>query len=262
MMKELLFGQKVLVADDDETFRMLMRELLEANLGVEVVEATDGEEAWEKLNAGLAPGLCIVDVRMPKIGGLALLARLRGDRRFAQQKIMLCSTVNSRSTILEAAGLRVDAFLLKPFDAGEFLAHVRAMFPKSTAKAPPILEPTDEVLQRLDVGIKSYLRLLTVLGHEIQAFVQRFSTSSAATYEDLQLRVSALKGATASLGAVGLMELFAGLEKIEPAHVRDALPILKAISEERLRLLAAIADLEQKVANACRAANAEQWRVA
>lgn len=243
-------NETVLVVDDDQTLRLLMRELLESNLGVKVVEATDGGEAWNKLDAGLAPAMCILDVRMPKIGGLSLLARLREDWRFKHQKVMLCSTVNSRATILEAAGLHADAFLLKPFSADEFLGHVRSLFEKSTANAPPILEPSDEVLKRLGVGLKVYVRLLTVLGNDVQSFIQSFSKSSTATNEDLQLRVGALKGAIASLGASGLKDLFAGLEKIDLTHSREALPILKAINEERLRLLSAIAELERKAGKA------------
>ena len=103
-----------------------MREILEANFNVEVVEAGDGLEAWNMLNAGLVACVCILDVRMPKMDGLSLLAKLRGDPRFKHQKVMLCSTVNSRATILEAARMHVDAFLLKPFNDTALLQAMRA----------------------------------------------------------------------------------------------------------------------------------------
>lgn len=127
----------VLVADDDQTLRMLMRELLEGHLGAEVAEVASGTEAWNKLDAGLTPDLCIFDLRMPGIAGLSLLTRLRRDPRFKDLPVMICSTINSRSTIVEAAGLHVDAFLLKPFKADEFLERVRALCRKPRTDLPP-----------------------------------------------------------------------------------------------------------------------------
>ena len=241
--------EKILVTDDDPTLRMLMRELLETNLGAEVIEATDGDEAWNKLDAGLAPSLCILDERMPKIRGLSLLARLRGDRRFKSQKVMLCSTVNKRATVLEAVELHVDAILLKPFKTDDFLTHVRSLLEKPAPKSTPSLEPTEEVLKRLGIGIHVYLRLWNVLSNDIQSFVQCFLTSSAATNEDFQLRASAIKGAISSLGATGLMDLFAGLDKIQSFRSPETLILLKAIDEERLRILAELAKLGQNTGN-------------
>jgi two-component system chemotaxis response regulator CheY len=238
-------SDKLLVADDDRTLRMLMREILEANFNVEVVEAGDGLEAWNMLNAGLVACVCILDVRMPKMDGLSLLAKLRGDPRFKHQKVMLCSTVNSRATILEAARMHVDAFLLKPFKADEFLTHVQSLLQKPAADARPCLERTEEVLGRLGISIDVYRRLLTVLNDDIQSFVASCSTSSTITNDDFQLRVSAIKGATSSLGAVGLKNLFASLEQVKWFRSPEAQPILQGIEEERLRLAAATAGLEQ-----------------
>jgi two-component system chemotaxis response regulator CheY len=235
----------ILVTDDDPTLRMLMREILETNLGVEVVEATDGDEAWKKLDAGLTPSLCILDERMPKVRGLSLLARMRGDQRFKSQKVMLCSTVNKRSTILEAVDLHVDAIVLKPFEANEFLTHVRSLLKKTEEKPAPPLDPMEQVLKRLGIDAKVYLRLWDVLSNDIQSFVQSYSTSSTVTKEDFQLRASAIKGAVSSLGAAGLMNLFAALEKVESVRSPDALRILKAIDEEHIRVLAELAGVAQ-----------------
>jgi CheY-like chemotaxis protein len=238
-------SEKVLVTDDDQTLRMLMRELLETNLCAEVIEAPDGAEAWAKLEAGLAPSLCIFDVRMPKMGGLSLLAKLRGDPRFKQLKVMLCSTVNSRATIIEAAKLRVNAFLLKPFKADDFLAHVRALFKVAPANPNAFLDPVDAVLKRLGISLKLYLRLLAVLDGDIQSFVQSLLTSSDLTDEDFRFRVGGINGAISSLGVVGFADLFARLEKVESFRAPDSLILVKAIDEERLRLQVAMSELQQ-----------------
>lgn len=67
----------VLVADDDASSREVMtRELQRA--GYEVVEAADGEEAYEQFR-DRDPDLVVTDLRMPRGGGLGLLERIRDD---------------------------------------------------------------------------------------------------------------------------------------------------------------------------------------
>jgi two-component system chemotaxis response regulator CheY len=243
-------AKRVLLADDDPTLRLLMKELLQTRFDAEVIEAADGLEAWEKFQSGPAPCLCILDVRMPKEGGLSLLARLRADPRFRRQMVMLCSTVHSRATILEAAKLRVDAFLIKPFQGDEFLDRVDLLFRKSGTAGLPPLEPTDVVVKRLGIGTEVYLRLLGVFCRDVGAFLESYSDSSAHPEEDFQLRVSAIKGASSSLGTAGLTDLFASLEQFDSHHSPQILPILKAIGDEQQRVQAALAGLQQKDASA------------
>src|SRR5579863_2384921 len=96
---------KVLISDDDATLRLLMGGLLRKRLGYEVVETTDGQKAWEALDSGLMTDLCILDLWMPGMGGLDLLAKLRSDPRFSRQKVILCSLENSRGAVQQAAAL-------------------------------------------------------------------------------------------------------------------------------------------------------------
>ena len=264
-------SEVVLLADDDPTVRMLMREILQGQLGLEVVEVKNGDEAWAKLDGGLAPALCILDEKMPKMGGLDLLAKMRADPRFTQQRVMLCSAVIPRSSVLEGVRLRVDAIILKPFRVDDFSTQVRTLLQKPRATLAPALEPAQDALKRLGIGMNVYLRLLSVLNQDIQSFVRAFLTSTASSNEDLQssvsaivqglsaqtapvntnedfqLRVCAIKGAVSSLGAPKLIELFSNLEKIGSYGSPRTAPILKAIEQERLRVLDAKAELERNL---------------
>src|SRR5664279_3543034 len=116
---------KILVADDDPVLRRLMRELLIRRFGYEVVEAVDGLKAWQALSSGLKLDVCIFDLLMPEIGGLDLLFRVRGDRRFMHQKVILCSTLHDRASVVQAESLEVEGYLVKPFTGRSFLEMVK-----------------------------------------------------------------------------------------------------------------------------------------
>lgn len=70
---------RVVIADDDETFLESLRGLIEAQSELDVVAtARDGLEAIE-LTEALAPDALIIDPHMPRLDGLAAIARLRRD---------------------------------------------------------------------------------------------------------------------------------------------------------------------------------------
>ena len=138
---------QILVADDDPTMRKLMGNLLHGRLGWEVTEVNNGLDAWRALESGLMPDLCILDLMMPGMGGLELLAKLRSDDRFKRQKVMLCSIQSRRSTVERAVSLGVNLFLVKPFTAAEFVKEVWRVCKPPPATAPAeALEPQEIVL--------------------------------------------------------------------------------------------------------------------
>ena len=66
---------RVLFVEDEHDVRTKMCELLTA-AGLEIVEATDGEDALEKLREGAAFDALVTDVRMPRMNGLELLEKI------------------------------------------------------------------------------------------------------------------------------------------------------------------------------------------
>ncbi len=76
-------SRKVLVVDDDADLRDAVGICIAA-LGVDVVEARDGEEALERLRDGTAlPSAILLDMLMPRLDGRRLLAELRAEPRLA-----------------------------------------------------------------------------------------------------------------------------------------------------------------------------------
>jgi len=111
----------VLVVDDDKSSRALLKDILEAE-GVRVIEAEDGEEAWEFLSKGPVD-LLIVDRVMPRLGGLELLARAQ-KAGMAIPSLMI-SGYGEEQLWGQAIGAGARDYLLKPFSTNDVLKVVR-----------------------------------------------------------------------------------------------------------------------------------------
>lgn len=107
---------RLLVVDDDETSLTLIGELIGPPQR-QVETARDGVEAWELLDREPEGfDLLILDRFMPRMDGMALLARLRGDPRFEDLPVIMQTSASSPHEIAE--GLRAGAwyYLAKPYE--------------------------------------------------------------------------------------------------------------------------------------------------
>lgn len=116
-IKKAIQPIKVLVADDDTPTRILLRAAI-AQWGFQVIEAKDGEEAWQIMQGEDAPRILIVDWMMPKMDGITLCQRCRETNTEHPFIILLTQMTGSTNTIkgLEAGA---DEFLPKPFNMAE-----------------------------------------------------------------------------------------------------------------------------------------------
>jgi CheY-like chemotaxis protein len=114
---------RVLVADDEENNRTLLRELLQAH-GHEVTEAVDGEQALQEVTSS-SPDVVILDVMMPKLNGFAVCRRLKEDPRTATVPILLITALADRQDRLTGIGAGANDFLTKPIDTQDVLLRVR-----------------------------------------------------------------------------------------------------------------------------------------
>ena len=114
----------VLVADDEPAVREVLSQVVE-DLGHDVIQARDGEEAWELARAR-RPNLVVTDHMMPRLSGLDLCRRLRGDEMLGGVPIILLSAV------LPHGAPEAYAFLHKPFEITEFEGLIR----KALTQAP------------------------------------------------------------------------------------------------------------------------------
>lgn len=107
----------VLVVDDEADLLEIVRDRLESS-GYHVLTARDGREALAYL-AAVRPDSVVLDLKMPRLGGLDALPEIRQAAPEAHVIVLTGSPNRPLAAVCRARG--ADDFLLKPFDPGELL---------------------------------------------------------------------------------------------------------------------------------------------
>jgi two-component system, OmpR family, response regulator MprA len=145
-------AMRILVVDDDRAVRESLRRSLAFN-GYEVDLASDGAEALERV-AQARPDALVLDVMMPRVGGLETCRRLRADGDDVPVLVLTArDSVADRVAGLDAGA---DDYLVKPFALEELLARLRALLRRSQ---PPSDE--DDALAFSDLRLDQATREVT-----------------------------------------------------------------------------------------------------
>ncbi|HEY7706061.1 MAG TPA: response regulator transcription factor [Gaiellaceae bacterium] len=150
--------QRILVVDDDNDIRTLLRELLERR-GFEVVEAADGKHALQELYGG-RPDLVLLDVGMPGMDGWTTLERIR---ELSDVPVVM---LTARSAELEKTrGLRAgaDDYVTKPFGRQELLARIEGLLRRSSGRDAAAAEAYSDPFVSIDFA----QRLVTARGQNV-----------------------------------------------------------------------------------------------
>ena len=125
----------VLIVEDDSSIAQFVAASLSAS-GLRPVSASTAAQAHEELR-GQQPDLIIVDLGLPDLDGVQLIAQLR--KRMATPILVLSARTGEEQKIA-ALDAGADDYLSKPFGVGELLARVRAMLRRAaTSPEPPAL---------------------------------------------------------------------------------------------------------------------------
>jgi DNA-binding NarL/FixJ family response regulator len=102
---------RTLITDDNGTMRKVMRAVLDGYLEIKIVgEAADGDEAVEQVK-NLRPDLVIMDISMPRVGGLAAA---RAIKAFSPKTKILIFSIHKLTEFVESAKkLGLSGFVLK-----------------------------------------------------------------------------------------------------------------------------------------------------
>ncbi len=131
---------RILVVDDDPTTRLLVTNVLK-NAGFETSEASDGMQALKSLRANTFD-LLLLDVWMPRMNGLELLAKLRA--RKARPRVIVMTSDDAPETLLKAVREKAFQYVHKPVNAETLLQMVRAVLDAPEAPAIEVLSARPE----------------------------------------------------------------------------------------------------------------------
>lgn len=123
----------LLVEDNPQDLELTLRALRKANLanlrvardGAEALEYVFGEGAHAGRKITDAPKMILLDLKLPKVDGLEVLRRLKGDPRTKSIPVVVLTSSREQRDIVESYQLGVNSYIVKPVNYERFAAVVR-----------------------------------------------------------------------------------------------------------------------------------------
>lgn len=121
-----------LVEDSADDEKLVMMSLKKSNITNEVVVARDGQEALDILfgkgkTKELTPTVILLDLHLPKIDGLEVLKRIRGNQRTSRFPVVVLTSSDEESDRIRSYELGANSYVCKPVDFGAFAGAVREL---------------------------------------------------------------------------------------------------------------------------------------
>lgn len=120
---------KILVADDSPFVLEIVETVLKSE-GFDVITASDGTEAWNKIQQE-KPDVVIVDIIMPGMNGYQICEKIKQSEELKHLPVLVLTTKAQDKDIELAQSSGADLYMTKPFDPDELAAKVRKFFGKN-----------------------------------------------------------------------------------------------------------------------------------
>ena len=122
----------LLVEDNPDDVLLTRRAFARSGFGNRIVALPDGEACITALLPGgpapaLTPAIVLLDINLPKVGGLDVLRRIRAEVRTRELPVIMLTTSREQRDISESYRLGANSFVRKPIAFSEFLATVRIL---------------------------------------------------------------------------------------------------------------------------------------
>jgi len=118
-------GRKVLLVDDEDSLRKVVKDLLERD-GYVVTEARDGVQALDQVDR-VGPDIIVLDLNMPGLDGYGVLSHLRSRPATADIPVIVLTAKSDEDNEVRVFELGADDFLTKPFRARALSARLEAV---------------------------------------------------------------------------------------------------------------------------------------
>jgi two-component system cell cycle response regulator DivK len=119
----IMAGKKVLVVEDHEENRRLLRDLL-TTFGYELTEAVSGEDGLIAAEAN-PPDLILMDIQLPGMDGYEVTRRIKGNPALCRVPVIAVTSYALSGDDVKALQAGCDGYVTKPFDPAELLEKIR-----------------------------------------------------------------------------------------------------------------------------------------
>jgi DNA-binding response OmpR family regulator len=215
-------GSRVLIADDEARIRKLIGRALRRE-GFEVMEAEDGVHALE-LTSLTPPDLAIVDLRMPRMNGFEVVARLKARDGIGSMPVLVLSGMDEPEERVRAFEAGADDFIPKPVyirelvkrvDAFERARRAYAELRQANARLDHLRMFANEAAALLAHDLNNGLSIVTA---NLQYVQEQLGVQPAAADPDMLDAVAA--GRRALRRMVGLVRNFVDISRLEDAALK------------------------------------------
>lgn len=115
----------LLIEDDADDAELTIHALKKHNLANPILHIDDGEKALEFLfGSDQKPSLILLDLKMPRIDGIQILTRLKGDPERRTIPVVALISSKEGKTYVESFNIKADAYMIKPVDYRQFSAAI------------------------------------------------------------------------------------------------------------------------------------------
>jgi DNA-binding response OmpR family regulator len=121
--------KNILVIDDDESIRFILKNILQKDYNVETCE--NGNQGLIYLQNGNIPDLIILDLVMPEIDGFDFLKNIKKSTYFNSIPIIVLSAKENSVEKVKCLKLGADDYIVKPFNPEELLLRTLSLFKRA-----------------------------------------------------------------------------------------------------------------------------------
>lgn len=107
--------KKLIIVDDDNNIRLLIRQTLEELEGIEIREANNAEDALDMVQQ-IKPDLILLDVTLPNMNGYEFIEKIKQSPEFESIKIFMITAKAQEKEINRGIALGANLYITKPFD--------------------------------------------------------------------------------------------------------------------------------------------------
>jgi two-component system response regulator len=135
-MNQTTSAEILLIEDNPQDLELALRALHKAHLAKRIQVARDGQEALEYIfcegtHAGRriedSPKVILLDLKLPKVDGLEVLKRIKGDPRTHAIPVVVLTSSKEQNDVVESYHLGVNSYIVKPVNAESFIAAVQQL---------------------------------------------------------------------------------------------------------------------------------------